>query len=50
VSKTVHATLHQDQKLSKKSARLLPELTDQEMKKERVRMCESFIVMITAIP
>ncbi len=32
-----------DLKLSKKSARWLTKLTDKEMKKEQVRMCEAFV-------
>jgi hypothetical protein len=40
---TIDATLRKDLKLFKKLARWLPKLTDKEMKKERVRMCDAFV-------
>ncbi len=48
-TKTVHATLHKDLKLSKKFARRLPKLTDTEMKKKRARMYKVFKVMTAAV-
>jgi hypothetical protein len=42
----VHATLHKDLQLSKKSARLMIELLYcREMKKEEVMMCEALIAI-----
>jgi hypothetical protein len=49
-TKIVHAILHKDLKLSKKSGRWLPKLADKEMKNERVRVCEAFVAMIAVVP
>ncbi len=43
---TIHHTLKEDLNLSKKSARWVPKLLTEEMKKERVRTKEAFLVMI----
>jgi hypothetical protein len=48
--KTVHAIHPKHLKLSKKSARWLPNLTDKGMKKEQVRTCKAFVAMIAAVP
>jgi hypothetical protein len=48
--KMVHATLHNDLKLCKKSAKWLSKLMDKEMKKERVKTCEAFIALIPTVP
>ncbi len=42
-------TFNKDLKLSKKSARFLHQLKDKEMKKERVCMCEAFIVIFAGV-
>jgi hypothetical protein len=39
----IHTTLHEDLKLSKKSARWVP---TEEMKNKRVRTCKTFLVMV----
>jgi hypothetical protein len=46
-TKTIHATLHEDLYLSKKSARWVPKPLNQEMKNERVRICEAFMTMVS---
>ncbi len=43
---TIHHTLKEDLNLSKKSARWVPKLLTEEMKKERVRASEAFLAMI----
>ncbi len=43
---TIHNTLHQDLKLSKKLARWVPKLLTDKMKGERVRRSEAFLAMI----
>jgi hypothetical protein len=40
---TIHATLHDDLNLSKMSARWVPKLLSDDMKKERVRTSEEFL-------
>jgi hypothetical protein len=45
-NKTVHGSLHKDLQLSKKSARWVTKLLEEEMKKERVSTRETFIVII----
>jgi hypothetical protein len=42
----IHATLNEDLNLSKKSARWVPKLLTEEMKNERVKMCEAFLQMV----
>jgi hypothetical protein len=42
--KTIHATLHKDMNLSKKSAKREPKLINVEVKKEWVRMRKSVMV------
>jgi hypothetical protein len=42
--------VHKDLKLSKMSARWISKLTDNEMKKERVRTCEVFVAIIAVVP
>jgi hypothetical protein len=49
-TKTVHATLDKDLQLSNKSAMLVTKLLYKEMRKEQVRTCEVFVVIITAAP
>jgi hypothetical protein len=49
-NKTVHATLQKDLKLSKKYAKWVPKLLYEEMKKEPIRMCKVFVVIIAAVP
>jgi hypothetical protein len=39
-------TIHEDLHLSKRSARWVPKLLNQEMKYERVRICEAFMVLL----
>jgi hypothetical protein len=46
LTKTVHTTLYGELHLSKKSARWVPKLLKQEMKNERVRISEAFLVMV----
>jgi hypothetical protein len=48
LTKTVHATLHTDLKLSK-TVRWQPKLTQKEMKKEQVRMCEEHVAIFAAV-
>ncbi len=45
-TKTVHATLHKDLKLSKESAKWVPKLVDEEIKKEQVRTSEVIVAII----
>jgi hypothetical protein len=45
----VHATLHKDLRLSRKFAMRVTELLYKEMKKERLRMPEVIVAMITGI-
>jgi hypothetical protein len=45
-TKTIHTTLHEDLHLSKKSARWVPKLLNQEMKNERARICEAFLALL----
>jgi histone-lysine N-methyltransferase SETMAR len=45
-TRTIHATLHDDLHLSKKSARWVPKLLSQEMKNERVRTCGAFMSLL----
>jgi len=40
---TIHKILHEDLGLSKKSARWVPKLLNQEQKAERVRVCRQFV-------
>jgi hypothetical protein len=47
--KTIHTTLHKNLQLSKKSARWPTKLLIEEMKKERVRMCEALVAIIAAV-
>ncbi len=49
-TKTVHATLDKDLQLSNKSAMWVTKLLYKEMKKEQVRTCEVFVVIITVAP
>jgi hypothetical protein len=46
LTRTIHATLHDDLNLSKKSARWVPKLLSDNMKKERVRTSEEFLKMV----
>jgi hypothetical protein len=46
VKNTIHSMLKEDLNLSKKSARWLPKLLTEEMKKERVQTSEAFLAMI----
>ncbi len=43
---TIHATLHDDLSLSKKSARWVPKFLSDDVKKERVRTSEEFLRMV----
>jgi histone-lysine N-methyltransferase SETMAR len=43
---TIHHTLTQDLNLSKKSARWVPKLLTEEIKKEKVRTSEAFLAMV----
>ncbi len=43
---TIHNTLQKDVNLSKKSARWVPKLLTDDMKMERVRTSEAFLVII----
>ncbi len=43
---TIHHTLKEDLNLSKKSARWVPKLLTDEMKKERVQTSEAFLAMV----
>jgi hypothetical protein len=45
-TRTIHATLHDDLHLSKKSARRVPKLLNQDMKNERVRTCDAFMSLL----
>jgi hypothetical protein len=45
-TKTIHASLHEDLHLSKKSARWVPKLLNHEMKNDRVRICEAFLALL----
>ncbi len=45
-TRTIHATLHDDLHLSKKSARWVPKLLSQDMKNERVRTCGAFMSLL----
>ncbi len=45
-TRTINATLHNDLNLSKKSARWVPKLLSNKMKKEQVRTSEEFLKMI----
>jgi hypothetical protein len=45
-TRTIHATLHDNLHLSKKSARWVPKLLSQDMKNERVRTCEAFMSLL----
>jgi histone-lysine N-methyltransferase SETMAR len=44
--RTIHLTLKNDLNLSKKSARWVPKLLTEDMKKERVRTSEAFLAMV----
>jgi hypothetical protein len=44
----IQATLHNNLKLFKRSARWVPNLPDKEMKKEQVRVREAIVAMIAA--
>jgi hypothetical protein len=46
LTRMIHATLHEDLHLSKKSARKVPKLLNQDMKTERVRICEAFMSLL----
>ncbi len=47
----MHATLYMYLNLCKtSSAKWVPKLLDEEMKKKRVRMCEASMAMIAAAP
>jgi hypothetical protein len=46
LTRTIHATLHEDVHLSKKSSRWVPKLLNQEIKKERVRICEAIMLLL----
>ncbi len=46
LTRTIHATLHDDLNLSKKSARWVPKLLSDDMKKERVRTSGEFLKMV----
>jgi hypothetical protein len=48
--KTIHTTLHKDLNPSKKSARSVSRLLNEEMKKECVRTSKAFFVRSGAIP
>jgi hypothetical protein len=50
LTETVHTTLHNYLQLSKKSATWVNQLLYEKMKKEQVRICETFIVIIAATP
>jgi histone-lysine N-methyltransferase SETMAR len=45
-TRTIHATLHGDLHLSKKSARWVPKLLSDDKKKERVRTSEEFLKLV----
>jgi histone-lysine N-methyltransferase SETMAR len=45
-TKAIHAMLHKDLNISKKSARWVPKLLSNDMKKERVRTSEEFLKMV----
>jgi hypothetical protein len=45
----VHATLHKDLQLSKKSTSWVTKMLDDEIKKERLRMCEAVMAMIAVV-
>jgi hypothetical protein len=45
-TRIIHATLHDDLHLSKKSARWVPKLLSQDMKNERVRTCGAFLSLV----
>jgi hypothetical protein len=49
LAQRVHTTLHKDLQLSKKSARWMIKLLDEEMKKEPVKTCKVFIAIQAAI-
>jgi hypothetical protein len=46
LTKMVHATLHKDLQLSKKSARWLIKMIYYAMQKEQVRMIEAFVAIV----
>ena len=43
---TIHSILHNDLGLSKKSARWVPKLLDDDQKQERVRVCQDFVAAV----
>ncbi len=49
-TKMVHYTLYEALNICNKSARQLPKQMDKEMKKEPVRKCEDFVMIIAAVP
>jgi hypothetical protein len=48
-TKMIQATLHNDLKLFKRSARWVPNLPDKEMKKEQMRVREAIVAMIISV-
>ncbi len=49
-TETIHATLHKDLNLSTMSVTWVTKLLSEEMKKEQVRTCKTFLAMDTATP
>ncbi len=47
-AKMIHGALHKDLKLSQKSTRWVTKMLYEEIKKERVRVCEGIMVMVAA--
>ncbi len=48
--RTIHYTLHRDLNLSKKYARWICKLMTHDMKMDRVRTCEAFLVVVRYHP
>jgi hypothetical protein len=49
LAKMVHATLHKELQLSKKSARWVTKMLCEEMKKEQLRTCKEVMLMIACL-